>query len=211
MTITHSLVFRVLKSKYFPFGMFLDAKLGSNPFFLWRSILAGRPTLLAGLFWGVGNGRSIWVVENAWLPMPAVVKEGMNQAMRVCDLIDIDRQWWNEPMVDNIFAPSSVVVIERMLLPNLLSPDQVFWKATPTGHFTVKSTYALAQKQSGSLDFGSSLKAGMVKGVWRKLWGLHVPRKVKHFLWHTCQEVLPTCYNLHKRHITKEALYVFYS
>ena len=56
MTITHSLVFRVLKSKYFPFGTFLDAKLGSNPFFLWRSILAGRPTLMVGLFWRVGNG-----------------------------------------------------------------------------------------------------------------------------------------------------------
>jgi hypothetical protein len=78
MTITHSLVFRVLKSKYFPSGTFLDAKLGSNPFFLWRSILAGRPTLMAGLFWRVGNGRSIRVVEDAWLPMPAVVKEGVN-------------------------------------------------------------------------------------------------------------------------------------
>jgi hypothetical protein len=87
----------------------------------------------------------------------------------------------------------------------------VFWKVTPTGHFTVKSAYALAQKQSGSLDFSSSLKAGTEKGVWHKLWCLHVPGKVQHFLWRTCQEVLPIRYNLHKRHITKEALCVFCS
>ncbi|GMY09722.1 hypothetical protein FCV25MIE_04961 [Fagus crenata] len=52
------------------------------------------------------------------------------------------------------------MVIKRMLLPNLLSQDQVFWKVTPTGYFTVKSAYALAQKQSGSLDFSSSSKVG---------------------------------------------------
>ena len=36
-------------------------------------------------------------------------------------------------MVDNIFALSLAVVIKRMLLPNLLSQDQVFWKVTPIG------------------------------------------------------------------------------
>ncbi|GMY29521.1 putative ribonuclease h protein [Fagus crenata] len=123
----------------------------------------------------------------------------------------MDTHWWNEPLIDSVFAPSSVVVIKRLSLHNLSSPDQVLWKATTNGQFTVKSAYSLAQQQPGSEDFGSSSTAARLKGVWRKLWGLKVPGKVKHFLWRACQEALPTKFHLHKRHIIKEPHCVFCS
>ncbi|KAL9437004.1 hypothetical protein AB3S75_022948 [Citrus x aurantiifolia] len=37
-----SLVARVLQAKYFQSKNFLDAKLGSNPLYIWRSLLWGR-------------------------------------------------------------------------------------------------------------------------------------------------------------------------
>lgn len=44
-----SLVHHVYKAKYFPNYSFLDAKLGSNPSFVWRSILKARQTLTQGI------------------------------------------------------------------------------------------------------------------------------------------------------------------
>lgn len=41
----------VFKAKYFPSCSFLDAKLGSSPSFLWRSLLSGRELLLKGVRW----------------------------------------------------------------------------------------------------------------------------------------------------------------
>ena len=36
---THSLFYHVYKARYFPTCLFMDAKLGSNPSFVWRSLL----------------------------------------------------------------------------------------------------------------------------------------------------------------------------
>ncbi len=47
----HSLFFRVFKAKYFPRSTFLEAQLGSNPSFLWRSILSGREVIKKGIRW----------------------------------------------------------------------------------------------------------------------------------------------------------------
>lgn len=52
-----SLASRVLHQKYYPMGEFLNAKLGHKPSYVWRSILAGRDLLSAGLIWRIGTGQ----------------------------------------------------------------------------------------------------------------------------------------------------------
>lgn len=54
-----SLVSRLYKAKYFANSDFLQAKLGHNPSFIWRSIHAAKQVLLDGIRWRVGNGESI--------------------------------------------------------------------------------------------------------------------------------------------------------
>jgi hypothetical protein len=59
----HSLFFRVFKAHYFPSCSFMEAQLGSNPSFLWRSLLSGRDTLTKGLDWHQQTGhpsRPLW-------------------------------------------------------------------------------------------------------------------------------------------------------
>ena len=51
---THSLFFWVYKSRYFPNCSFMDAELGSNPSYVWRSLLAARETICEGLKWECG-------------------------------------------------------------------------------------------------------------------------------------------------------------
>ena len=42
LTNTKSLVARVYRARYFPNGTFLDAELGSNPSYVWRSIMEAQ-------------------------------------------------------------------------------------------------------------------------------------------------------------------------
>ena len=65
---TSSLVHRVLKAKYFPEVDFLTATLGSSPLYAWRSIMAAQKIVQQGYRWQVGNGTSISVWTDKWLP-----------------------------------------------------------------------------------------------------------------------------------------------
>ncbi|GAA0143828.1 hypothetical protein LIER_04421 [Lithospermum erythrorhizon] len=63
-----SLLFKVLKGRYFKRTFFLNAKIGSNPSFGWRSLLEGCKVLTRGVRWRVGDGNSIDVWKDPWVP-----------------------------------------------------------------------------------------------------------------------------------------------
>ena len=56
-----SLFYRDFKAKYFPRSDFLQAGLGDNPSYAWRSIMAGQNVVKKRMRWQVGNGQSIWI------------------------------------------------------------------------------------------------------------------------------------------------------
>ena len=60
-TNTRSLVYCVLKTRYFPNSDFLHAKLGRHPSYAWRSIMAAQHIVEAGHRWQVGDGTTIRV------------------------------------------------------------------------------------------------------------------------------------------------------
>ncbi|XP_042964766.1 uncharacterized mitochondrial protein AtMg00310-like [Carya illinoinensis] len=55
----NSLASRIFKEKYFQNSGLLEAKLGSGPSFVWRSIWSSLDLVKGGLVWRVGNGESI--------------------------------------------------------------------------------------------------------------------------------------------------------
>lgn len=48
-------VTRIMKSKYFPSTDFLNAKLGTNPSYMWRSILAAQTVVKQGCRRSIGT------------------------------------------------------------------------------------------------------------------------------------------------------------
>ncbi|KAB2626784.1 ribonuclease H protein [Pyrus ussuriensis x Pyrus communis] len=64
------LLAKFLKAKYYPNSSFLEALVGRGTSWGWKEILQGRKVLKFGIRWRVGDGRSIQVVEDLWLPTP---------------------------------------------------------------------------------------------------------------------------------------------
>lgn len=62
------LVHKVMSAQYYVVSIFLEARRGFDPSFVWRSIWGGKLLLLEGLKWRVGDGKSINVWEDALLP-----------------------------------------------------------------------------------------------------------------------------------------------
>ena len=63
-----SLFYRVYEARYFPNTSFLDAELGNNPSFVWRSLLVARDIIHVGSRWIIEDGRNISVASHSWLP-----------------------------------------------------------------------------------------------------------------------------------------------
>lgn len=57
----NSLVLKVMQARYYWNSDFLRANIGSNPSFIWRSIIWGRQVIKKGMRWRIGNGKKISV------------------------------------------------------------------------------------------------------------------------------------------------------
>lgn len=68
LTDPNSLCARVLKGRYFPDSDFWNASQPSGASFTWRSILFGRELLKKGVRWGIGNGTSVKIINDFWIP-----------------------------------------------------------------------------------------------------------------------------------------------
>ena len=73
----------------------MEAKVGSNPSLIWRSLLAALETIHVGSSWKIGDGRSIRIWDDKWLLDEPRRKDGGIAVELVQDLLDMDRHWWN--------------------------------------------------------------------------------------------------------------------
>jgi hypothetical protein len=68
LTRPHALCAQVLKAKYYPNGDLLIAGPKSGSSFTWQSIVSSLQTFKRGHIWRVGNGRSINIWKDHWVP-----------------------------------------------------------------------------------------------------------------------------------------------
>ena len=68
LTNLNSLVARLFKARYFPNTSFLEDFLGSNPSYVWRSILVAQKAISLGCRIRIGGGRETVIGHAPWLP-----------------------------------------------------------------------------------------------------------------------------------------------
>ena len=198
---THSLFFRVCKSRYFPNCSFMDAELGSNPPYVWRSLLAGREIIWEGSRWRVWDGNTIGVTTHKWLSRRPVFLGEQQMGLKVKDLIDSNTMQWDREKIFYLFAHKTRMEIMSIpLQQNTAGRDVLVWTKNQSQSFSVKSAYRIAVRMKEQTRIEHST-ANTERPIWRKLWKLNVPPKVRMFLWGACANVLPTKENLNRRRI----------
>uniref|UniRef100_A0A803PEE1 Reverse transcriptase domain-containing protein n=1 Tax=Cannabis sativa TaxID=3483 RepID=A0A803PEE1_CANSA len=177
----NSLVARVYKARYFPNESFLTAQLGNNPSFVWRSIWEAQDIVRKGTRWQVGDGGSISVLGDPWLPdadNPYVLSSHPGlEGVKVCSLMCPNDRCWNLEILQNMFGDRDISLITKIPLQVSPYPDQYFWHMENSGLYTVKSAYNLIQQSKGLVyeDHFSTF--------WKQLWALRIPPKLKNLIW----------------------------
>jgi hypothetical protein len=69
-----SLVGQIFKAKYYPNCTVLEATKGKKPSLVWRSLTAAQEVIIRGAIWQVGDGKSIKVWGDSWVPVPTTFK-----------------------------------------------------------------------------------------------------------------------------------------
>ncbi|XP_062028694.1 uncharacterized protein LOC133744637 [Rosa rugosa] len=103
-----SLVAQVFKAVYYPFGSFLTADMGERPSYSWRSLMEARPVLQAGLVWRIGDGQSVDIWNDEWIPNVShhsIFRPDDTVFERVADLFHGDSLTWNHVAVHACFEP----------------------------------------------------------------------------------------------------------
>ena len=144
---SHSIFFKVYKARYFPTCSFMKAGLGSNPSFVWRSLLEARKLIRAATVWKVGDGRSIKLDDHRWLPHLPKFKPNANMNLRVSDLFDPSTKQWHTQVLLTTFMHSTVEDIQRINLRDTHTKDELIWKKNKKGIFSVKTAYQVAVHQ----------------------------------------------------------------
>ena len=70
LTRPDSLCARLLKSKYYPNGKLEDTVFPGNASSIWTAVGHGLDLLKKGLIWRVGDGKSIRMWRDSWIPRP---------------------------------------------------------------------------------------------------------------------------------------------
>ena len=143
-----SLLSRILKAKYFPRRDFLDANLGHNPSYTWRSLWSTQSLLTLGHRWKIGDGSQISLWCMPWIhTLPTLKPTALplvhHEDITVNYLLNSGWNSWNIPLVQSLFNPLDAASILSMPLFTRDYTDRRIWKATADGTYTVKSAYCI--------------------------------------------------------------------
>ena len=125
-----SLVYKVLKAKYFPTCDFIHASIGNNPSYTWRSLISTQSLVNEGLRWRVGNGANIKVWQENWLPWGLTYRVTsprlfLSLDTRVADLIDSNTAKWKNEVLDCLFLPFEADLIKSIPLSVTFLKDKL--------------------------------------------------------------------------------------
>lgn len=165
---SHSLFYRVYKSRYFPTCTFMEAGLGNNPSYVWRSLLAARELIREGSIWQVGDGKTIEVSTHKCLSHKPVFIGEPRPNLMVSGLIDENSWQWNREKLFELFAYRIRMEIMDIPLSRVAGRDKLCWKENKGKVFSVKFAYQVALRLKQQ-DYVEHSTAPRDRPIWNKI------------------------------------------
>ena len=125
-----------------------------------------------GRRWQVGNGHSIMIWKDKWVPSPLTYKvespvSSLLEDSRVATLInEVDGTWKNE-LVQQVFLPHEANLICSIALSANLTGDKQVWALMHNGIFSVQSAYKLVMEMSSTAPVGGVSDGSQLRRFWK--------------------------------------------
>ncbi|KAL4331235.1 hypothetical protein AHAS_Ahas13G0479800 [Arachis hypogaea] len=192
---------KILQAVYYPKGSFWEAQVGKNSSWIWKSILHGRELLRRKGKWSVGNGSKINIWRDNWIAeVGKVLGNGRQDSQKVEELIEEGRDW-NESKIRSMFSPEICDAIIRTPISFVNKEDNLYWLARDDGIYTIKTGYFAAKGEFQSRDNGNPSTSDARRELWKEIWKMKIPAKIKSFLWKAAHDIVPVNSNLFKKRI----------
>lgn len=154
--------------------------------------MEGKPVVDMGSYYLVGDGLSINVVTDPWLPSQSgfVFPQPIYSrifGLKVGDLIDRDNRTWNESFLLDSFPRYLVNDILKIPIANNGGFDKLIWNETHDGCFNVKLAHFLA-RQLLSKPCPSRVDR---RATWHSLWSSSLVPRIKIFIWKILHNIFP--------------------
>ncbi|KAK7267199.1 hypothetical protein RIF29_19864 [Crotalaria pallida] len=108
-----------------------------------------------------------------------------------------DGSGWDSQILQQFFLPHDVEIIRSIPIVQSNRVDELIWHFTTDGVYSVKSGYkTLLQYQAHSVESGVGSSSNDAAQIWKVLWSLNLPEKMKIFWWRALRDILPTKANL---------------
>lgn len=206
LTKPESLVAKVFKARYYSRRIFMSARIGGSPNFVWRSVMEAHGIIKSGAACIIGTGATISILNDPWLSdiynpfvsMNNMILENNN----VSSLLVTGESRWDEDFIHDMFDARDANLILHIPLSQS-ADDTWYWRKERLGDYSVKSAYMYLQELKG-------INHNFAEGRWwKRLWSLKIPAKVKHFMWRASTACLPTKSQLRLKHVYVGDLFLF--
>ncbi|KAF7840058.1 cellulose synthase A catalytic subunit 6 [UDP-forming]-like isoform X1 [Senna tora] len=166
----------------------------------WNSLLDGLCFLKSNLSWVVCNGSCISIWDDYWLPNHVKIpySQPWDRNSRVSSLLLQNGQGWDVTKVMAHFDRPTAEKILAIPLSRVGREDFKVWHFNSNGEYSVKSGYWVAFDSSSS-DSVASSSLCLDSNLWKWIWDLKVPPKVRNCMWRMCTNALPSLRNLFRR------------
>ncbi|XP_026377925.1 uncharacterized protein LOC113272281 [Papaver somniferum] len=173
----------ILRAKYLRNRSFWSISKPQKCSTTWAAILESRSLLKKGCMWLIGNGESITIRDEPWIPsihdhtIPGIT-ENSDHLIKGQQLINPETKEWNTNIIENAFDQFTATQIKKIYI-NKEAKDRLIWKLTPHGNFTPQSFQKLLMERAGE-----SSDTGQNTFPWKKFWAVgSTAPKIKLFVW----------------------------
>ena len=182
-----SLWARVLQAKYFPQTTLFTIPRPSRGSHIWIAISIGANLLREGMRWYIGDGQTIRIWQDPWLPNGTLRSYIEGPLLPQEDDRRVKELWshheWSLESLNHPLPPQIHNLIQGIPVPRFAQLSDAYLWPHNKGTCSVKSAITFLYHQH---------QVPWNKARWKWLWSLPCPKKIQVFLWKALRNCLPT-------------------
>ncbi|MBA0635553.1 hypothetical protein Godav_025402 [Gossypium davidsonii] len=163
-----------------------------------------------GILWRVGNGASINIWNDPWLPGRENNRIPVNEIKppwsTVIQLMNEVDSTWNRELIHNLVDDDTANRILAIPISESRLEDMLVWKFDGSGEYTVRSGYRVLITDYLQSNLHMSSTNEEYKIFYMDRWALHIPEKIKIHVWRLFNNMVPHYENLARRMLCGEAV-----